>query len=269
MKTAPKKQKKEYIDLQEVVEQNYDKIKAGEYEWYFDEQKIVERLIHKFVIINKLKFKNADEKEQFVIDVENLFFRKVLKNYDITQNTKVTTYLYKSTIHHYYTYLEKSAPRRRREEMTDSLDVEKLPPCTEQSQVNDNLKLKMTKDLLVSHAPNPAEELIKSEERKNKEIFDKFIGEKIKENEILYKYYVEGKTVEEIAGEIGKKHPTVVYHIQQSFKKIKQEIKEKGYVVPSQYMPVTSNKGSVRTNKSFNINSARKKSSDEKVIGEK
>lgn len=80
------------INLQKIIEKNYDQIKAGTYEWSDDELVAVYKIAKSYAA--KKIFKSPQYKEDFLQVVAINFIYKYVQGYDITQNTTISRYFY-------------------------------------------------------------------------------------------------------------------------------------------------------------------------------
>lgn len=91
--------KEKYVDVQEIVEKHYDQIKNGTYEWDDDELRAFYKLVTKCA--GNLKFRNAEEKEDFIQTQTNKVIMRILPKYDKEKDIKVSTYVTRSLINGY------------------------------------------------------------------------------------------------------------------------------------------------------------------------
>lgn len=87
-------QKETIVNINQVVMDNYDKIKAGTYEWSDNEVLAVYKMVGQH-IQRKKYFINKQDKEDFIQTVSTNFFTKYIKGYDINKNTSIVTFFYK------------------------------------------------------------------------------------------------------------------------------------------------------------------------------
>lgn len=97
------------INLQKTINENYDQIKAGTYEWSDDEVDAVYKLANSYV--RTQKFKNPLDREDFLQEVVSNFFSKYIKCYDITKNIGISTFAYKCMENDYGTLYRRNSTK--------------------------------------------------------------------------------------------------------------------------------------------------------------
>lgn len=95
--------KNKKINLQKLIENNYDAMKNNTYEWSDEETQAVYNLVGAY--IKNKKFVNQGEKEDFVQNLAFLTICKYIKGYNLESGVKVSSFLNKCYENEYKLYL--------------------------------------------------------------------------------------------------------------------------------------------------------------------
>lgn len=138
--------KRKSVNLQNLIEKNYEAMKDKTYEWSDDEVQTVYNLVGDY--IKKKKFKNIDEKEDFVQKLAFLTTSKYIKGYNIESGVKISSFLYKCYENEYKMYLRCGDTRLQHKKF--SLDA----PIYKPSTINDDDEIEgieMIKDITTQY----------------------------------------------------------------------------------------------------------------------
>lgn len=95
--------KSKSVNLQKLIEKNYEAMKNNTYEWSDEEVQAVYNLVGTY--IKKTKFKNKDEREDFVQKLAFLTTSKYIKGYNLENGTSIAAFLKKCYENEYKMYL--------------------------------------------------------------------------------------------------------------------------------------------------------------------
>ncbi len=101
--------KSKNVNLQKLIEKNYEAMKDKTYEWSDDEVQAVYNLVGDY--IKKKKFKNTGEKEDFVQKLAFLTTSKYIKGYNLESGVKISTFLNKCYENEYNMFMRRSNTR--------------------------------------------------------------------------------------------------------------------------------------------------------------
>lgn len=201
---------KEVLDLNEYLKENIKEIlKCKEENSDFDyDDRFVEGIYKlSWTFVKKYKV-NEEDKEDFVQECVHKFFSHIIYKWDYSKNNSITTYAFASFFNMYLVYINDK--QRKFEQEKVSLD-KKI--TREDTYFEDSCELV---DFIESGELNTLDEYIKEEK-------NKFLRDKLLNDEILYKYFYERKTLREIGEEIGYSRTTVSNKIEDKLRKIKEE----------------------------------------------
>lgn len=170
-------------DLQEIVSENYDQIKAGTYEWSDDEVEAVYKFINSYA--SKLKFKNQLDKEDFIQDNAYKFFSKFIKGYDISKQNKISTYTYRCMENEYKMQLKRGSTKLY-------LTTTSLNELVDNSNHNGNDKEVEKVDLL-------EDDVLKSSEYYVSNKWENFLSEEFPKTVLLKEVEFNGKNQTSLA----------------------------------------------------------------------
>ena len=198
------------FDLNKYFNDNYDTImeckkKNIPFEW--EEEAVV--AVYKIAKDCASKLKVPKEKyDDFVQDCAYRFFSYIIYKYDPSKNISISTYAYTAFNNVYGSQERKKLNKSYK--VTISLDK-----AVDVKNDKDEVFLI---DLIEDCSYTQLEQLEKEE-------LDAFLREKLSEDKVLYKFFVEEKSQRKIAEEVGISQSYVSRLIERKLKKIRKELK--------------------------------------------
>jgi len=204
---------KKVFDLNQYIIKNYNLImdckeKKIDFEW--DEEAV--NAVRKLAIdcCKKIKI-NKNYREDYVQDFMMKFFCEIIYKWNKELNISIVTYSYKAFSNLYFNRINNR--QNEFENETLSLDFN--------THANSEIENEWTGlDYTVSDELGPLDRYIE-------EVKNNFFREKLEEDQILYKYFVEKKTLVEIGKELNLSRTSISNKINKKLEIIKKEYKNK------------------------------------------